>query len=308
MGKLLLFVGDAETERSDRIWWTSAAGGSPPGELIGGPYDNMANVLESVNGPQYDVFWLMDIPIPAGAGHFAYQLQSPLAGNGDSMMNSIAVFCLPTPPPPPEAACCLPDASCVVLTEEDCLAEDGDFYPDLEDCNPDPCAPPPDGCWRTIGFWKHQFNVALGDKNGNQHVPDAQLTALLAVVAGFTTIPDYTGADDVISFREADNFLDLHGKQTKCARALQQHLANLLNYAVNELNGDVMVDTDYDDIPDMEWGDAVEMIENLINTGDEDDCHDAKNMADSINNMEPECEFNDDVDDVGKTNPTAGGR
>lgn len=237
-GRLVVFVGDAEPNRSDRIWWT-AGDGSPPGNLIGGPYEFFENQLYGALGSEWDIFEASNLAVPAGATYFAYQLNSPPEGNGDSMMHVFAAFCVSGEEPPP-----------------------------------------PEGCFRTIGFWKHQFNVATGDRHGFQHIDNEGLTELLADVVANTDV-DYDGGDGVITFREADNYLDL-GNATMCQRAHQQFLATLLNFAWNGLDGSIMVDTDYDDIPDTELGDAIEEIEDHILEGH---CQAAKNMADSINNM-----------------------
>jgi hypothetical protein len=243
-GRLVIMIGDCKDDRSDTIWWDASAGSGAPAELIGGPFPTLVNVLDQSDGPQWDTFIQDGIPVPAGAGHFAFQIESPIPGNGDSGLMSFAAFCVPDIPPPP-----------------------------------------PPGCFWTIGFWKHQFNVALGDKNGRQHVSDGELRDLLDLVFANTLVDYDLDGNDEISFREADTALDLSGSQSMCTRARQQFLATLLNYAFNELDGSIMVDTDYDGVPDMELGDAVAEIEDGILDGD---CEHAKNMADSINNM-PEC-------------------
>jgi hypothetical protein len=245
-GELMIMVGDCQPTRSDAIWFETGPGSSAPANLIGGPHPHVNNVLVAAQGDAWDIYQRSDLMIPANAGHFAFQIESPMAGNGDSGLVSFAAFCVPDIPPPP----------------------------------------PPAGCFWTIGFWKHQINVAVGDRNGHQHLSDQELTDLLALVYTVTQIGYDEDGNGVISFREADNFLDLHGNVSMCDRARQQFLATLLNYAYNGLDGSIMVDTNYDGQPDMRLDDAAEMIEEKIQTGD---CHSAKDMADSINNM-PECD------------------
>jgi hypothetical protein len=246
-GQLLLFVGDCEPGRSDAVWFESSTGSSAPSSLIGGPYPMVSNVFNAAQGEFWDVWSKSDVMIPADAGHMAFQIESPEPGNGDSGMASFAAFAVPGGPPPP---------------------------------------PPGEGCFWTIGFWKHQFNVALGDKRGHQHLSNQELESLLAAVYGVTDLEYDRDGDNEISFREADYFLDLHGNPSKCRQAMQQFLATLLNYAKNGLDGSIMVDTDYNSVPDMRLDDAVAMIEQNI---DSDDCETAKDMADSINNM-PDCD------------------
>jgi spore coat protein A len=43
-------------------------------------------------------------------------------------------------------ACCLPDESCAVLTEAECLAQSGTYQGDATNCTPDPCVVPTGAC------------------------------------------------------------------------------------------------------------------------------------------------------------------
>ena len=95
-GRFVLFAGDAKDDRPDTIWWTTGAG-APPADMIGGPFDSIVDALVSANGDEFDVLDVTGIPVPAGDDFFAYQLESPQEGNGDSMLHSFAAFCVPTP-------------------------------------------------------------------------------------------------------------------------------------------------------------------------------------------------------------------
>jgi hypothetical protein len=94
--RFVLFAGDAKADRPDTIWWTTGTG-TPPADLIGGPYPAIEDALVSANGDEFDVLDVAPIPVPAGDDFFAYQLESPEAGNGDSMLHSFAAFCVSTP-------------------------------------------------------------------------------------------------------------------------------------------------------------------------------------------------------------------
>jgi hypothetical protein len=97
-----VFVGDCKADRPDRLWYTAGTG-MVPTNLIGGSYPFVEDEFVSANGPELDVFELSPIPISAGADYFAYQLNSPPEGNGDSFQHTFAAFCIPgdIPPPPP---------------------------------------------------------------------------------------------------------------------------------------------------------------------------------------------------------------
>ncbi len=49
-------------------------------------------------------------------------------------------------PPPLEAACCFPTGDCELLTEDDCLAGQGEWLWWIESCNPNPCPGDPHVC------------------------------------------------------------------------------------------------------------------------------------------------------------------
>ena len=91
-GTLTIFVGDCAADRSDRLWYHSGAGTAHPGDLVGGAFPFVENVLTDANGPQFHVYsW--DVTIPAGAEHVAFQCESPEEGNGDSgQLNFAALF------------------------------------------------------------------------------------------------------------------------------------------------------------------------------------------------------------------------
>jgi hypothetical protein len=94
-GKMTIMVGDTSPDRISRIWYDASSGDSPPGDLVGGAYPYVEDVLTAANGLRWDVY-TMDVTVPAGAGHFAFQMESPDSGiNGESGQLSFASFEVP---------------------------------------------------------------------------------------------------------------------------------------------------------------------------------------------------------------------
>jgi hypothetical protein len=96
--KLVLMVGECEPSRADAVWYHSGEGSSHPGDIVGGPYPNEMNVFNAAYGNEWDIYEL-ETTVPMGAGHFAFQCESPEAGNGDSGLISFAALLLPEPEP-----------------------------------------------------------------------------------------------------------------------------------------------------------------------------------------------------------------
>ena len=127
----------------------------------------------------------------------------------------------------------------------------------------------PTGDIRTIGFWKHQFGVATGNRKGKAQIDAGTLESYLPLYGIETLNQGYT--------------LLWLKKATMAQRARQQCLASWLNYANNAVGSSTPVDTDYDGYTDSTFGDAMDEAEALIAAGDYED---AKDICDSINNME----------------------
>ncbi|MBZ0269629.1 hypothetical protein K8I85_15870 [bacterium] len=87
--RLVLAAGDCTAAASDRVWWSTGPGASPP-DLVGG-----ANVFDDLLGANRG-HWMdvLDEPIavPAYATHFAYQIES-LAG-GDDVAHLFGAVCI----------------------------------------------------------------------------------------------------------------------------------------------------------------------------------------------------------------------
>ena len=86
-------------------------------------------------------------------------------------------------------ACCLPDGSCLVLEEADCLQLGGEFHGDIGECDPNPCEQTSqyEGCG--LGWWKN-------------HDDAWEMTAYMPgdLLAGVFTIPEELelSADDTL--------------------------------------------------------------------------------------------------------------
>ncbi len=82
----------------------------------------------------------------------------------------------PSPVPAAEAAgaCCFFDGSCVVLTEEDCLAQEGTFAGEETSCDPNPCPQPEavGACCFASGYCE-LFTVAECGEAGGTYQGDA---------------------------------------------------------------------------------------------------------------------------------------
>jgi hypothetical protein len=141
--------------------------------------------------------------------------------------------------------------------------------------------PPEPGEWglRTIGFWKHQFNTALGIRKGHQHVPTDNLLYYLEEIEANSEVEELQDLD----MYGALAILELRGRHSMYDRAVQQLLATWLNFVSD---GDQMVDTDCDDIPDMMLSDAIAYVEDILTdpTSTHEDLEEAKDICDCLNN------------------------
>ena len=358
VARLTVVAADCESGLPDRIWYGAAAGAAPAGDLAGTAVGVFDNLLRSAYGPWLDVVIRPNLLLPPGAGHFAYQLESPQGG--DSIVHLFGAVCITGDEPPCDASIgdlvwhdldgdgmqdpdepglagvtvsllgadqaelqstqtdgsghyaftglCAGDYAVSVVTpdgfeaspcdagddalDSECsvasvtLATDTDVVSDIDFGFMEPVPALAPGCFFGPGFWKHQFDVSLGDHPGYQHFSDDELTALLQVAAG-ATATTMDGGDGEISFQEADDILDSRGPSSDCDRALRQYLATLLNFAVNGADPHVEVDVDGDGTPDVGFGEAIDEIEEMMSAEDESlrACSDGKAWAESINSM-----------------------
>jgi hypothetical protein len=146
----------------------------------------------------------------------------------------------------------------------------------------DPEPPEEPGEWglRTIGFWKHQFNTAMGYKNGHNHIPYETLMYYIGEISSQSTVEEFQELSNLV---DALAILELRGKHTMREKALQQTLATWLNFVSD---GDQDVDTDCDGIEDMLLSEALAFIESILTDpgATHEELELAKDMADCINN------------------------
>lgn len=123
---------------------------------------------------------------------------------------------------------------------------------------------------RSMGFWKHQFGVAISG-HGSAEVNSSTLWSWLPINIFGMTVNTLQGGYEILSPDEPASM------QT---RAKQQCFATLLNREHAMLASSTLVDTNYDKIPDMRFGRAWNRINNFYNGGQYET---AKNMCESIN-------------------------
>jgi hypothetical protein len=148
---------------------------------------------------------------------------------------------------------------------------------------PDPPTPNGPGL-RTIGFWKHQFNTALGHKNGHNHIDYATLAYYLWLINNNpdyqSMIPDY----DDMNLDDALGLLELKGKHTMYEKAVQQLLATWLNY----VSGSEVADLDNDGTFETNLLDVIMDTEAALLDGDPANDEQYKDLCDAVNNSGPE--------------------
>jgi len=139
------------------------------------------------------------------------------------------------------------------------------------------------GDFGTIGYWKHVFYVWKTGKGTFKEYIEAILEDYLERINATSTVfnENYT-----LTTNSAYDLLWNHDSSMRI-RALKQCLASWLNWADGATSMTQMVDTNYDGIPDMTFGDAMEIVENILRDSNSswEDLEYAKNICDSINNM-----------------------
>jgi hypothetical protein len=103
VAKLTVVAADCEASRPDRIWWGAGTGAAPAGDLVGAVPGRFDNLLRSAYGPWLDVVARPNLIVPAGAGHFAYQLES-VPGDGDCIVHLFGAVAITGDEPPCEAS------------------------------------------------------------------------------------------------------------------------------------------------------------------------------------------------------------
>jgi hypothetical protein len=153
----------------------------------------------------------------------------------------------------------------------------------------EPHTPPSAGCFFGLGFWKHEYGVMTGAKNGRQHLELEVLAGLLRHVDEATAL-DWSRGDGSLDPSDAFAVLVENGA-TPCENAARHYFVALLNFAYNGAPS-LTVDTNADGARDMTFGEAIETIEALFAQGGDDACREAKRIATSINaTPSGECNF-----------------
>jgi len=139
------------------------------------------------------------------------------------------------------------------------------------------------GDFGTIGYWKHVFYVWKTGKGTFQNYVEAILVDYLERINATSTVfsENYTltleSAYDLLWSKDSSMYI----------RALKQCLACWLNWANGATTMSQIVDTNYNGVPDMTFGDAMAIVEDILRDPNSSwsDLEYAKDICDSINNM-----------------------
>ncbi len=136
----------------------------------------------------------------------------------------------------------------------------------------------------TIGYWKHVFYVWKAGKGSFKGFVESILVGYLQQINSTSPIfsENYT-----LTMESAYDLLWTNPGSDMRGKALRQYFACQLNWANNAVTPSQMVDTDYDDHPDMTFGAAMTIVENILRNPHSSlaELEHAKNICDSINNM-----------------------
>jgi PKD repeat protein len=131
---------------------------------------------------------------------------------------------------------------------------------------------------RTIGFWKHQFDVYVTNR-GNAQESSSDLEAYLDIVhIHFDVLGVYFDLENY-DFEDAKNVLTVRGGRLMEDRAKQQLFALLMNFASGRIGNETVVSDD-----GRVAAEAVTLASALINDGNPDNDELAKTVCDLINN------------------------
>lgn len=139
------------------------------------------------------------------------------------------------------------------------------------------------GDFGTIGYWKHVFYVWKTSKGTFKNFVEDILVDYLERINATSTVfsENYT-----LTLESAYDLLWSHDSSMR-TKALKQCLASWLNWANGATTMTQMVDTNYNGVPDMTFGNAMTIVENILRnpTSSSSDLEHAKDICDSINNM-----------------------
>lgn len=131
---------------------------------------------------------------------------------------------------------------------------------------------------RTIGYWKHQFDVYLSGRGRAQEDSTDLEDYLDLVHLHFDVVGIYIGLEN-FDFDDAKNVLTVRGGRLMEDRAKQQLFALLLNFASERIGNETAISED-----GRVGAEAVTFVADLINDGDPENDELAKTICDFINN------------------------
>jgi len=133
---------------------------------------------------------------------------------------------------------------------------------------------------RTIGYWKHQFDVYLSGRGSAQEDSTELEDYLDLVHLHFDVLGIYTDLEN-FDFVDAKNVLTVSGGRLMLDRAKQQLFALLLNFASGKIGNETVVSAD-----GRVAAEAVTYAAILISDGDPENDELAKTICDLINNRQ----------------------
>jgi len=131
---------------------------------------------------------------------------------------------------------------------------------------------------RTIGYWKHQFNVYTNNRGNAQESETDLINYLDIVYQHFDELDVYIDLEN-FDFDDAKNILTVRGGSLMIDRAKQQLFALHLNFASGRIGNETVVSDD-----GRVAAEAVTHVANLINDGNLVNDELAKDICDFINN------------------------
>jgi hypothetical protein len=131
---------------------------------------------------------------------------------------------------------------------------------------------------RTIGYWKHQFNVYTSGRGNAQESSTDLETYLDLVHQHFNILGIYVDLEN-FDFEDAKNVLTVRGSNNMLDRAKQQLFSMLLNFASDRVGNETVISDD-----NRVAAEAVTFVAALINDGLPDNDEQAKTICDKINN------------------------
>ncbi|TET64675.1 VWA domain-containing protein [Candidatus Bathyarchaeota archaeon] len=136
----------------------------------------------------------------------------------------------------------------------------------------------------TIGYWKHVFYVWKASKGNFKNYTGQILEWYLGDI---TVASDVFGENYTLTLESAHDLLWANPGSNMRRKALRQCFACWLNWANDAVTMSQMVDTNYDGHPDMTFGDAMTIVENILRNPHSilAELEYAKDVCDSINNM-----------------------